>query len=49
MLTVTMSCLTYVSMVKVGGISILQLLQNIDDVVEARVNFHHFDIQSWLH
>ena len=36
-------------MVKVGGITILQLLQSVNDLVEARLNFHHFDIQSWLH
>ena len=44
-----------VLMVEVGGISILQLLQSINDLVEARVNLHHFHIQelatlsdSWL-
>ena len=44
MVTLTMSCLT----MKVGGNRILQLLQGINDLVEACVNFHHFDIQSWL-
>ena len=38
-----------VFMVKAGGISILHFLQSINDLVDARVNFHHFDIQSWLH
>ena len=35
-------------MVGVGGISILQLLQGVNDLVEARENFHYFDIQIWL-
>ena len=38
-----------VVMLKVGGISILQLLQGVIDLVEACVDFRHFDIQSWLH
>ena len=38
-----------VLVVEVGGIGILQLLQSTNDLVEARVNFHHFDIQRWLH
>ena len=33
-------------MVGVGGISILQLLQNTNDLAEACVNCNHFDIQS---
>ena len=35
-------------MVGVCNISILDLLQNANDLVEARVNFHYFDVQSWL-
>ena len=37
-----------VLMVKVGRNSTLQLLQGINDLVEACVKFHHFDIQGWL-
>ena len=46
----SMSCLTCLASSLLretrGGISISQHLQNIDDLAEACVNFHQFDIQG---
>ena len=54
--TVTMSCLTMSCFFAASrdawwqsaGVRILQLRQKTNDLVEARVVCHYFDIQSWL-